>query len=49
MIALLDGDIFTYRVACTTENEDEELVHQIACDSDSSYRRAITKLGRSCD
>jgi len=23
MIALLDGDIFTYRVACTTENEDE--------------------------
>jgi len=30
-------------------NEDEELVHQIACDSDSSYRRAITKLGRSCD
>ena len=30
-------------------NNDDELVHQISCDSDSSYRRAVTKLGRSCD
>jgi hypothetical protein len=28
---------------------DKELVHQIACDSDANYRRAITKLGRECN
>lgn len=30
-------------------SKDTELVHQIACDEDSGYRRAVAKLGRTCE
>ena len=35
-------------ICAAYHEKDYDLVHQIACDEDSGYRRAMKKLGREC-